>query len=309
MDSGRRASAFLHRPDVVELAPDLYLISGKNKARFPYCNAFLITGDETVLIDTGVGVVRLKELDESLRIDKIIISHPHPDHISGCKVLKDRPLLLPVETPDSVNDLVSLGIRFTGTPENGVMWAEFAKNSLGIEPLRDPDGRFGDGDMLDFGAVRLEAIRAPGHLPDHYCFFDHSSKTLLTTDIDFTSFGPWYGNPECEIMPFKESIRKIMDLPYQRVCSSHKPPVEGDATDEFTAYLEMFKLQRRRILHLCDPPATLEQMVRVSPFYGNKLNDKRIQEIFEENMILKNLELLMQDGRVAEKDGVYRIIR
>ncbi|MDO9264692.1 MAG: MBL fold metallo-hydrolase [Desulfosalsimonadaceae bacterium] len=309
MDSGPRVSAFLHRPDVVELAPDLYLISGKNKARFPYCNAFLITGDETVLIDTGVGVVRLKELDESLRIDKIIISHPHPDHISGCKVLKDRPLLLPAETPDSVNDLVNLGIRFTGTPENGAMWAEFAKNSLGIEPLREPAGRFGDGDMLDFGAVRLEAIRAPGHLPDHYCFFDHCSKTLLTTDIDFTSFGPWYGNPECEIAPFKESIRKIMDLPYLRVCSSHKPPVEGDATDEFTTYLEMFKLQRRRILHLCDPSATLEQMVRVSPFYGNKLNDKRIQEIFEENMILKNLELLMQDGRVAEKDGVYRIIR
>ena len=303
------ACEFIKRPDVVELAPDLYLISGKNKARFPYCNAFLITGAETVLIDTGVGVVRLKELDESLRIDKIIISHPHPDHISGCKVLKDRPLLLPAETPDSVNDLVNLGIRFTGTPENGVMWAEFAINSLGLEPLQKPAGRFRDGDMLDFGSVRLEAIRAPGHLPDHYCFFDHCSKTLLTTDIDFTSFGPWYGNPECEIMPFKESIRKIMDLPYLRVCSSHKPPVEGDATDEFTAYLEMFKLQRRRILHLCDPPATLEQMVRVSPFYGNKLNDKRIQEIFEENMILKNLELLMQDGRVEEKNGFYRIIR
>jgi hydroxyacylglutathione hydrolase len=300
---------FVRRPDVVELAPDLYLISGKNKARFPYCNAFLITGSETVLIDTGVGVVRLKELDESLRIDKIIISHPHPDHISGFKVLKDRTLLLPAETPDSVNDLVHLGTRFTGTSENGVLWAEFAKNSLGLEPLRNPDGRFSDGDILDFGSVRLEAIRAPGHLPDHYCFLDHCSKTLLTTDIDFTSFGPWYGNPECEITPFKESIRKIMDLPYLRVCSSHKPAMEGDAADEFTAYLELFKHQRRRILNLCDPPATLEQMVHVSPFYGNKLNDKRIQEIFERNMILKNLELLIRDGRVEEKNGFYKIIR
>ncbi|RJP83928.1 MAG: MBL fold metallo-hydrolase [Desulfobacteraceae bacterium] len=303
------SSEFLRRQDVVELAPDLYLISGKNKARFPYCNAFLITGSETVLIDTGVGVVRLKELDESLRIDKMIISHPHPDHISGFKVLKDRTLLLPVETPDSVNDLVHLGTRFMGTPENGAIWAEFARNSLGLVPLRDPDGRFGDGDILDFGSVRLEAIRAPGHLPDHYCFFDHCSKTLLTTDIDFTSFGPWYGNPECEITPFKESIRKIMELPYLRVCSSHKPVIEGDAFDEFTAYLEMFKHQRRRILKLCDSPITLEQMTHASPFYGNKLNDKRIQEIFERNMILKNLELLMRDGRVEEKDGFYRSIR
>lgn len=299
---------FFARPDVQALAPDLYLIQGKNEARFPYCNAFLITGDETVLIDTGVGVVRLRELDASLRIDKIIISHPHPDHIAGCKVLKDRPLLLPLETPDSVHDLAALGTRFMGTREDGVVWAEFAKNSLGLEPLREPDGRFGDGDVLDFGSVRLEAILAPGHLQDHYCFFDYCSKTLLTTDIDFSSFGPWYGNPECEIAAFQESIRNIMDLPYLRVCSSHKSPIEGDASEEFTAFLDMFKQQRRRILHLCDPPATLEQMVRVSPFYGNKLNDKRIQEIFEKNMIVKNLEILMQDGRVEEKNGFYRKI-
>jgi hypothetical protein len=32
--------AFLNRNDIVELATDIYLISGKNKARFPYCNAF-----------------------------------------------------------------------------------------------------------------------------------------------------------------------------------------------------------------------------------------------------------------------------
>jgi hypothetical protein len=100
-----------------------------------------------------------------------------------------------------------------------------------------------------------------------------------------------------------------MDWPYLRVCSSHKPPIEGDASEEFTAFLNMFKQQRRKILHLCDPPATLEQMVRISPFYGNKLNDKRIQVIFEKNMILKNLDLLIQGGRVEEKNGVYRMVR
>ena len=39
--------------------------------------------------------------------------------------------MLPKETGDAVNDLVKLGERFTGTPENGVLWAEFAKNGLG----------------------------------------------------------------------------------------------------------------------------------------------------------------------------------
>ncbi|MCU0600997.1 MAG: MBL fold metallo-hydrolase [Desulfobacterales bacterium] len=297
--------ALLNCNDVIELATDLYLIAGKNKARFPYCNSFLITGSETVLIDTGCGIERLKEIDEQVIIDKVIISHPHPDHMAGFNLLKDRFLMLPEETGDEVNDLVKLGTRFTGNLEFGKEWARFISNTRGLTPLRDPDGRFGHGDILDFITVRLEAIRTPGHLNDHYCFFDHSSKTLLTTDIDFTSFGPWYGNPEGAIEPFMESIRCVMELPYLRVCSSHKPPIEGDATAEFNQFLKMFKNQRRMILKLCEKPATLEDLVKLSPFYSNRFNNRLIQNIFEQNMILKNLELLIRDGLMKKTNGHY----
>jgi hydroxyacylglutathione hydrolase len=301
--------SLLNSSNAIELATDLYLIPGKNKARFPYCNAFLITGSETVLIDTGCGAQRIKEIDELIRIDKVIISHPHPDHITGYKMLKDRFLMLPEETGDEVNDLVKLGTRFTGTHENGVQWAKIIGTSMGLEPLRDPDGRFGQGDILDFLTVRFEAIRTPGHLNDHYCFFDHSSKTLLTTDIDFTSFGPWYGNPEGAIDPFVKSIRHIMELPYLRVCSSHKPPIEGDATAEFTQYLDIFKNHRRMILKLLDQPSTLDHMTSLSPFYGNRFSNKMIQDVFERNMISKNLELLVRDGLVEEKNGHYQRVK
>ena len=180
----------LDRADVAQLAPDLYVIAGRNKSRFPFCNAFLIAGDETVLIDTGIGRQKLKAIDEQCRIDRVLISHPHPDHIAGFELLWDRTLLLPKETPIGMDDLFSLGIRFTGSEENGRLWAEFARNKLGLKPLREPDGRFSHGDVLDFGRIKLEAIHAPGHLSDHYCFFEPKSRTLLTTDIDFSGFGP-----------------------------------------------------------------------------------------------------------------------
>ncbi|MEZ4550757.1 MAG: hypothetical protein R2874_09850 [Desulfobacterales bacterium] len=51
------------------------MIEGENQARFPFCNAFLITGAETVLIDTGIGEGRLAKLDREHRIDQVIISH------------------------------------------------------------------------------------------------------------------------------------------------------------------------------------------------------------------------------------------
>jgi len=292
---------------MIRLAEDLYLIEGDNQARFPFCNAFLITGRETVLIDTGIGERRLMQLDQDHRIDRVIISHSHPDHIAGCHLLKDRHLMLPAETGPEVHDLLELGTRFTGTPENGKKWAAFVKKYLNIEPLRTPDVRYGNGDILDFGSARLEAIRVPGHLDDHYCFFDHESRTLLSTDVDFSSFGPWYGNPECAIDPFINGIQNVMAFPYDQVCSSHKPPLGKTAAKEaFDRFLGMFDTHRRMILDLCDPPATLEQMLSISPFYNNKLKDTFVQNVFEKNMISKNLELLVKDGRVTKTDGVFQ---
>lgn len=295
------------RNDVIKLAGDLYLIEGDNSARFPFCNAFLITGKETVIIDTGIGEQKLKDIDRECRIDRVIISHSHPDHIAGYGLLRDRHLMLPAETGKDVNDLVALGTRFTGSPEEGRKWAAFVKNILRIEPLRDPDGRYRNGEILDFGSIRLEAIHVPGHLNDHYCFFDHETKTLLSTDIDFSSFGPWYGNPECSIELFMEGIRKVMTFPYDQVCSSHKPPMKKDEVKAaFNEFLEMFERQRQQILNLCDSLITLDQIAEISPFYSNKLKGTIVQDIFEKNMILKNLDLLVRDGLVVRTDGFFK---
>lgn len=296
------------RPDVTRLAENFFMITGPNGSRFPFCNAFLIADAENVLIDTGIGNNRLKEIDAVCRIDRVIISHPHPDHISGYEVVKDRPLMIPRETPESIHDLVELGTRFTGTAELGRYWARFAR-LIGVVPLEAPESRFGHGDILNFGSVRLEAIHVPGHITDHYCFFEHNSRTLLTTDIDFSAFGPWYGNPESQIRPFRDGIEKITGIACDRVCSSHKPPMEGDAADAFREYLDGFERHRNLVLALCDPPKTVAEMIAASPFYNDKMPDKTIQNLFERMMIEKNLELLIEEGQVGMKDGKYYRIK
>lgn len=67
------------------------------------------------------------------------------------------------------------------------------EHRLGIRPMRPPDRRFADGTILDIGPIQLQAIHAPDHLIDHYCFMELGSKTLFPIDIAFTGFGPWYG--------------------------------------------------------------------------------------------------------------------
>ncbi len=297
---------FETRDDVIRLAENLHLISGPGGSRFPHCNGFLITtGEETVLFDAGIGD-KIKEIDREKRIDTLIISHSHPDHILAWHLLKDRRILLPAETPDSVMDLKLLGRRFTVNEKNAAYWTGFAGGKLGVRALREPDGRFGNGEILELGEFRFEAIHAPGHLSDHYCFFERGSGILLSTDIDLTSFGPWYGNPECDIEQFILDLKTLMALPYSVVCSSHKTPVKEEAAEKFESFLCAFDRQRQTILDLCDSPRTLDRMTEMSPFYRDRAANKTLQSFFERVMIGKNLDILVRDGFVNEKKGVYR---
>ena len=43
----------------------------------------------------------------------------------------------------------------------------------------------------------------------------------------------------------------------------------------------------------------------MSPFYNHKFMDKIIQDVFEENMSSKILDILIDEGLVNEKNGRY----
>ncbi len=293
------------RNDVTQLTSTLYRIEGPNGSKFPFCAGYLFLDQATVLIDAGLGEAKLKEIDAAHPIDTLIISHSHSDHILSWHLLSDRRILIPKETPE-MGDLEAMGRRFTGSEDKGAYWAKVVGRPLGLRPLREPDGRFGNRSVLKMGATHLEAIHSPGHLVDHYCFFDRNSGIMLSTDIDFTSFGPWYGNAECDIGQFKNSVRRIMKFPTVKFCPSHMPPVSENTEAALAGFLEGFDRHRRTILELCSPPRSLQKMASLSPFYRNRMPDKVLQRIFEEPMIMKNLELLLREGVIEEKFGHYR---
>lgn len=292
---------------VSKITDHLFLIRGPGHSRFPFSNGFLLTGNMTVLIDTGIGEERIKALDRVKRIDALIISHSHPDHILAWHHLKDRELILPFQAPLAIHDIDLLGQRFVKSPEGALYWSQLVREKLGIRPLREPDHRFKDGKILDFGPVTLEAVHAPGHLDDHYCFFELNSKTLLTTDIDFTGFGPWYGNPEGDILEFKASVEKIRSIDAQTLCSSHKDPIsKEDADNAFQQFLDAFDRQKQVVYAHCKPAPSIDQLLEISPFYRNRLFDRHLQLVFEGEMIRKNLDLLVEEGRLVTDGSRYR---
>uniref|UniRef100_A0A7C4ETS2 MBL fold metallo-hydrolase n=1 Tax=Desulfomonile tiedjei TaxID=2358 RepID=A0A7C4ETS2_9BACT len=291
---------------ITPIEGNLFFVAGEGNGKFPACHGFLLKGRENVLIDAGMGLERLAELDRKHRIDVLIITHSHPDHIRHGFYLQDRRIMMPQETPESVSDLCALGERFMGTRKDGEEWASFVSEEFGVRALRLPDERFGDGDVLELGGCRLQAIHAPGHLLDHYCFLELNSGTLITTDIDLTAFGPWCGNPESDLELFKESVKRVMSVPHRRVCSSHKAPIEGPGLRWFQTFLQAFDRQKKLVLDLCDVPMTLDQLARKSPFYRNTLKYRNVQFLFERQMIMKHLSALQREGLVRESNGLYR---
>ncbi len=293
------------RDKVIELADDFYLITAPNKSLFPFCNTFLLCGKKTVLIDAGIDRETLLSIDREKRIDILVFSHSHPDHILRWHLLRDRHILMPKETPDSVSDLNLLGTRFMGTPEKGAYWVKLIGKGLGLHPLRQPDERFCDGDVLEISGFQLQAVHAPGHLNDHYAFFERKTGILLTSDIDFSGFGPFYGQPECNIELFKKSIQKVMSLPYKLVCSSHKMPMYGDRTDDFKKFSDGFERHRKKILSLCATPHSLDDLACISPVYMDRMPDKILQETFEKGMISKSLDLMIRDGLIKRSGDKF----
>ena len=288
------------------LSENLFWVQAPGKGKFPLCNGFLITGNETILVDAGMGSDVIKEIDKWRRIDCLLVSHSHPDHILFWHLLNDRKILMPRETPDSITDLMDLGIRLTGTPEKAIHWKKRTGDELGLHAMRLPDGRFQNGDIIDAEEIRLEAIHAPGHLNDHYCFLVHDSGIMLTTDIDFGSFGPWYGNPESDLDLFKNSIRMIQERSLSMVCSSHKSPIaKAEVQNAFDRYLSIFDRHKKLVFDLCIKVLSLEEMVCSSPFYRNRMQNKAVQNIFEEAMIQKNLDLLIKEGAIRKEGDKY----
>ncbi|TFG38035.1 MAG: MBL fold metallo-hydrolase, partial [Syntrophobacterales bacterium] len=58
------------------------IVPGENGSTFPFCTSIFIDDDTKVLIDPGAGLNPLGDLKGRERIDMVINTHYHFDHIA-----------------------------------------------------------------------------------------------------------------------------------------------------------------------------------------------------------------------------------
>jgi hydroxyacylglutathione hydrolase len=160
----------------VKLEKDLYAYLWQD----PYennCNTYLINGDKTVLIDPGhtrnlKNVFRQMEEDglSPDKIDLVLITHSHPDHMEGVEVFLDKPVRIAMGKEEERYLL-----------ESGKILFDMMQMPL---PNIRIDFYLKEGD-LRLGSQTFQVYQSPGHSPGSLTIYWRDRKVLFTGDVVF----------------------------------------------------------------------------------------------------------------------------
>ncbi|AAB89745.1 MULTISPECIES: MBL fold metallo-hydrolase [Archaeoglobus] len=273
----------------MEVMRGVRVIEGMNGGRFPYCNV-VVVGD--VVIDAGAGLEVMRKVNASL----LVLSHLHPDHSSGAWLFKD--VLAPAEGRITLDTLAR---RFVA-PDLVESWKRFISAATGLREFECE--RYEEGVVVK--EPEIVAVPVKGHTMDHHVFLIEQ-KVLFGADVDLTSFGPFYGNPEADPYLFEREMDKLLDIDFEIFVSAHSKPVFGkeEAEGRILEFKRKIKEREEIILSLLEEPKSLDELVELSPIYGRKPYAKEILDFFERVMIEKHIEKLEMEGRVRKEDGKY----
>ena len=201
MSRGTRA---VSQPEVglcVRLSAQVRRITQDNPGVFtgPGTNTYLVGTDPVWVLDPGpddeAHFERLVTEVADARVLGIIATHSHADHWPLAPRLAER--------------FATLTLGFEAR-------AGFARQRL-----------LADGEILDEGGLRLEAIHTPGHASDHLCFLFSQAQTLFSGDHVMGWSTSVIAPPGGNLNDYMSSLDKLERYSYRCMYPAHGLPIEN----------------------------------------------------------------------------------
>ena len=242
--------------------------------------------DSVLDFDYAAGATNTKSADEviayikanDLRVDWILETHVHADHLSAAPYLQEQ-----------IGGKIGIGNQITVVQDTfGKVFNE------GTEFQRDGsqfDQLFSDGDTLMIGQMRCDVMHTPGHTP--------ACLTYVIGDAAFvgdTLFMPDFGTARCDFPggsseKLYESIQRILSLPDDtRIFVGHDYKAPG--RDEF-AWETTVAEEKSRNVHI-GGDASKEAFM--------EMRDARDATLKKPALIIPSLQVNMRAGQMPEPD-------
>lgn len=291
---------------MIELAPSIYYLPGKNRSRFPYCACLYLVGkDMRVLIDAGMGGGNLEPAKDR-GIDLLILTHCHIDHRLTRREIPHVPVWChELEEPflsDKARFLEATGITRSGKAVGRLFDA--------LDDVFDVkiSHRLLDGEVIDLGGLTLVTLHTPGHTPGHLAFHVPEFELLFAADVDLTPFGPYYGHDFADIDDFIRSIDKLRRIRARTVATGHAGPYTGDVAKLFDVYEEVIYARDRKVFDHLSEPKRLEDLEGRNLIYPDYRRDDVLSTWFELVHVERHLNRLAAAGKVRQDpySGVWR---
>jgi glyoxylase-like metal-dependent hydrolase (beta-lactamase superfamily II) len=284
------------------------VLFGERGGKYPHGNSLLVRGgEETLIVDPSLGVIpRRSGLP---RVDRVLNSHCHEDHVAGNHLFPDVPWHLHEADLPGIRSLEGFLAVFGYEGPIGAGWAEAVVEKFHFVPR--PDALpFRDGDVFDLGGgVRLEVVHAPGHTRGHCVFRIEPAGVLYLGDIDLSSFGPYYGDAWSDLEDFERSLARVRACEARWYATFHHIGVlEGRAAflerlDRFAAVIA--RREERLLAFLAEPHSLGE--IAAHRFVYRPEDPIPFAEAVERRSMAQHVERLLRRGAVREVEpGRYR---
>ena len=175
-----------------------------------------ILNNSAIDAGTGFNFTRLRMILKGMQKDlgdfkQVINTHCHFDHIGGNGYFLNARFAIHEADAEVMENA-----------DREMSMAEFFDGNL--HP-RKPHIVLKDGDVVDFGNMKLEVIHTPGHTPGSICLYNRAKGILFSGDTVFADGVGRTDIPGGNPAALEESLKKLSKLKINIILPGHGEPV------------------------------------------------------------------------------------